>query len=122
MKKCNDPKGCGIISAMVETIDLGPAPASEDCVQLGVDGYEIKANAECSAYINQLRRIYAAAHNGEQPPCRLRIKANPHDFGTYYEVVASFKDTDEAATNAAFWLENNSPLTWDEEALQELGR
>lgn len=105
---------------MLDEIELGSSPPDEPCAQLGDDGYEELATRECAAYVRLLQRAYAAAHDGQQPTCRLRVKRMPHDFGSYYEVVASYRSDDEEAVNAAFWLEGNGPQQWDEVARTEL--
>ena len=55
---------------------------------------------------------------GEEPEgTRLTIKANPHDFGTYYEVVCYFDDEDEEAARYAFRCEAEAPDEWDPEVI-----
>jgi hypothetical protein len=44
-----------------------------------------------------------------------RVKANPHDFGSYYSVVCNFDDENEEAIKYAYNCENNSPARWDSE-------
>jgi hypothetical protein len=98
-------------------VDIGSTPCEEDCARLGREGYTVQARKECNALINQLRRIL-----GEEPKgARLSIRGNPHDFGTYYEVVCYFENEDETATAYAFKTEANLPMTWDAEARTELG-
>ena len=101
---------------------IGSSPFGEDCAQIGTIGYTEKAHVECQAFRDQLIRVYRAAHDGKQPPCRLYISSNPHDFGTYYMVDAEFEDGDVSPTyDAALWFENNTPELWDAEARQVLG-
>lgn len=100
---------------MRETIDLGSSPIDENCVQVGDHNYEALARAECDRYQRLLEaklRGHVSAHVAGR--VKLRTKENSHDFGTYYEVVASFDADDEAATDAAYWLEANQPTRWDE--------
>jgi hypothetical protein len=100
---------------MRDYISIGSSPCEEDCAQVGSPDYEKSSRKECKAYLNQIRREF-----GEEPPgAILRIKAFPHDFGTYHEVVCVFDDNDEEATEYAFQCECPSS-TWDEEALKEL--
>ena len=58
-----------------------------------------------------------------EPPigASLGIKSNPHDFGTYLEVVAYFDDSYPESVEWAFGIEANTPAEWDREARQELG-
>jgi hypothetical protein len=57
---------------------------------------------------------------GEPPyDCRLVIRSNPHDFGSYLSVEAHFNTTDGA--EYALRCENNQPELWDAEARAELG-
>jgi len=100
---------------MRDYIDIGPTPVDESCEQLGPNYNPARAKAECRAYINQLRRVY-----GEEPEgARLRITSNPHDFGTYHEVVCNFDDEYPASVEYAFKLEEGCE-NWDEEARAEL--
>ena len=68
--------------------DIGSAPHGEDCAQLGEPGYPIQAQRECNRLIRQLRK-----EQGEEPlGARLAVKANPHDFGTYYSVDELYRN------------------------------
>lgn len=91
-----------------ERLEFGSAPYDEDCAQVGTPGYREQAEAECQRYIEQLTR--------QSPPpagARLVITRNPHDFGTYLEVAASFDPEDEEQSNWAYTLEDNLPANWD---------
>ena len=101
----------------MDHLDLGSAPAEEDCAQLGVnDDYPVRAKRECRALVNQLRRLC-----GEPPPgARFRIMANPHDFGTYYSVVIDFDAHDADAVAYAYRCDEASPSKWDAPARLEL--
>lgn len=75
---------------------------------MGTPQYLFYAERECQQYIDQLTR--------QSPPptgASLRVTYNPHDFGTYLEVVADFDPEDEIQSNWAFSLENNLPANWD---------
>jgi hypothetical protein len=101
---------------MQDCMDLGPAPTCETCAQVGRPDYAMRARRECLAYVKQLRRLF-----GEEPEgARLAIKANPHDFGTYFSVVCYFEDKLPSAMDYAFRLEKESPENWDGEARKEL--
>ncbi len=103
---------------MMDYLDLGPTPVEEGCEQVGTPSYDpILARAECAAYIAQLKREFGPPPEG----ARLSISTNPHDFGTYHEVVVRFDDTFLQAVEYAFKLESESPGNWDETARKELG-
>ncbi|MDO8637597.1 MAG: hypothetical protein Q7R34_15420 [Dehalococcoidia bacterium] len=44
----------------------------------------------------------------------LGIKSNPHDFGTYYEVLCYYDDENEEAAAYAYRCESESPTHWEE--------
>lgn len=90
---------------MIE-IELGSAPSDELCVQTTDPDYEEKALAECKRYKELLLSLFREAH-GRDPECRVLVKGNSHDFGTYYEVVA--KGTNE---EDVMWFDNNAPANW----------
>jgi hypothetical protein len=93
-------------------IEIGATPSCEGCEQLGPNYDSNKAMKECRVFIDQLRRELGPEPFG----ARLAIKANSHDFGTYYEVICYFEDTNEEATEYAFWCERECPSYWDEDA------
>lgn len=107
---------------MRDMIEIGCSPYGEECAQVGAKGYDYRTRAlrECAAFVRQLRR-HAAANGVSLDGVDLRVKANSHDFGTYYEVTASFEDSDEKAQEAAYWLEADTPEFWDDVARGELG-
>ena len=99
-----------------DSLDLGPNPSGEECVQVGSDEYAQWHQVENRAYINQLKRMFP-----DQPPtAAFSISANAHDFGTYHDVVIKFLENDEDAVDYAFNVENNAPEYWDELAKEEL--
>lgn len=103
---------------MKDKLELCCSPVDEECAQVGSDDYYVQSRKECRAFINQLRRLH-----GEEPfGAMLCISANPHDFGTYYEVAVKYEDSIEEAVEYAFKLEDGLPEKWDEEALIELGK
>ena len=101
----------------MDHLDLESAPSDEDCAQLGVDdNYAVRAKRECRALINQFKRIC-----GEPPPgVRFQVKANEHDFGTYYSVVVNFDPDDAEAVAYAYRCDEESPDQWDMAARLEL--
>jgi hypothetical protein len=104
---------------MIETIELGSVPYNEPCAETTDPDYASKACAECNRYRAQLARAYSAAHSGRPLPkgCRLVIKSNNHDYGTYYEVAVKFDGSDAKAGRAALWFEANLPESWDSVAM-----
>lgn len=102
---------------MFDYLSIGSTPADEPCAQLGSEGYEEKARIECIAFLHQLNRLW--------PEGFFKLKWFPHDFGSYCEVIAMFDPNappDNALTKAAFEAEANTPLKWDQAALEELAR
>lgn len=77
---------------MRDCIEIGSAPCDEECVQVTRDGdYAPAMRAECKRFIDVIRKKLG----DEVGSARLAIKGNPHDFGTYYEVVCYFDSEDE---------------------------
>jgi hypothetical protein len=96
---------------------IGSSPAEESCASVGRAGYAGQARKECETYINQLRRQF-----GQEPEkARLTIKSNPHDFGTYLEVVCYYDTNDQAATDYAFKCEDEAWPNWDAKSRKFLG-
>jgi len=94
---------------MRDYVYLGPAPAEEDCVQVGEPDYLERALAECRRYIDLIRRVC-----GPEPPgARLRTKWEYHDFGKYVEVVCEFDDNVPEAVEYAYRVEEEAPTRWD---------
>ena len=93
-----------------DLVYLGPAPAEEDCVQVGDPDYARKAKAECRAYIEAIRKVLGPEPEG----ARLSIKGEQHDFGVYYEAVAYFNPNNQAAAEYAYRCEEKAPTTWAE--------
>lgn len=86
----------------MDYIDIGPAPYDEDCVQVGAAGYAALAYAECNRY-----KAALLAHYGPEPVgARITVKAFPHDFGQYYEVVCMFDDAAPEAVEYAYKCED----------------
>lgn len=105
--------------------EIGPTPVNEDCAQVGQENYLAQAISECRAFCNQILRHYPAPNEF----CRISIKGNRHDFGSYYEVVASIHGTGSAcqARDSQKWATQvesdpkGALVNWDEEAMEELG-
>ena len=97
---------------MLLELDLSCTPFDEECAQLGSENYAVRARKECNAWIRQLIRLY-----GADEQLILKVKGNPHDFGTYYTVVGR-----AYSENAVMklWKMENGANEWDEEARKEL--
>lgn len=94
---------------MIDYISIGSAPSDENCVQVNPKlDYLPAMQEECGRFIELLRKI----HGPEPEGARLRIKSNPHDFGTYLDVVCYFNDDLPEAVAYAFRLEAHVPRTW----------
>jgi len=95
---------------------IGSSPYDEDCAQVGTPDYYERTKIELNALKNQMLRVL-----GEPPALTsLSIKAFPHDFGTYHELVCNYDDDDDASTEYAFRCEAELPAKWDDEALAEM--
>lgn len=101
---------------MRDFLNIGSSPCDENCVELGSLNYGRNARAECLRFIDLIKEVCGNPPEGSE----LAIKAFPHDFGTYYEVVCYFDDSYPDAVDYAFHVEGNSPLKWGEEANSRL--
>jgi len=101
---------------MKHFVEIGSTPGSEPCAQVGSPTYETMARMECRAMMNLLRRLFGQEPDG----AKLQIKSNPHDFGTYLEVVCWYDDAKDASVDYAFKCEGEGPEIWDKQALAEL--
>lgn len=96
---------------MRDFLELGTTPYGEDCAQVGSDNYRENARKEANRYIAMLEKRFPF----KPEKCQYGIKWNPHDFGSYAEVVIHFDDQDEMSQAYAFHVENNLPETWDDD-------
>ena len=96
---------------MIDYIYIGSTPTNEDCLQVG-QATPDQMRTETAIFKRQLQRLF--------PTADLRIKAERHDFGTYYEVVVYYDSADENAVNLAYQIESETPQFWDDEAKEEL--
>ena len=91
-------------------------PHDERCAQVGDPNYSSNSRAEARALINQLIR-----ENGEPPSgVSFKITSNPHDFGSYLDVVIRFDEDNEEQSDYAYMIEGAIPDKWDNEAKTEL--
>lgn len=101
---------------MKNELYLSSSPINEDCAQLGSSNYHYRIYLECNEYIKQLKRMF-----GEPPiGSRFKIKHCPHDFGTYYEVVIYFDESNEEESEYAYNVESNIPEYWDDIAKENI--
>lgn len=96
---------------MIEKVELGTTPISENCCQLGVHEHMKFELKERMAFKNQLERMF--------PDVSFAFKTNYHDFGTYKEVVAV--GWTEEQIDQCWEIQDSLPERWDNEAIQELG-
>lgn len=110
----------------IQEIDLSGTPVDEKCTCNNPNAdYIPKQKAECRAFIGQLKRQFKERLEA-CPSLSLAVKGNPHDFGTYYTVVAKYRETGDEEKDAkcedlAYYLQDNLPEKWDDEAATELG-
>lgn len=93
---------------VMDYIDIGSSPVDEDCAQVGTENYAPRAREECRKFIELIRTCFGPEPSGAQ----LTIKANPHDFGAYYEVVCKYDPDNENAVKYAFAVEGDTPTSW----------
>lgn len=83
--RTSNSAGKGRRMTCTEKYHLGPGPAEEECAQVGSDGYEGRATAECRAYIPAIKMVC-----GDPPAnARLRVEWADHDFGRYAVTLRS---------------------------------
>jgi hypothetical protein len=93
-----------------DIIWIGPAPADEDCAQVGDPDYARNAKAECRAFIDAIRKVCGREPEG----ARLAIKGQPHDFtDAYYEVAVIYDGNNRAAAEYAQKVDELAPQTWE---------
>ncbi len=101
---------------MKDSLDLSCVPYEEPCAQVGNPDHDKNAIRECRAYIGQLRRVFGPEPEG----CRLKLKSNPHDFGSYLSVICVYDDTNPVHVEYAYGIDAKAPANWDEQARTEL--
>jgi hypothetical protein len=95
----------------MDEMDIGPVPCEEGCQQVGTPDYDpTKAREECKLFIEALELSLGPPPEG----CYFKVKANPHDFGSYYEVVCRYDTNSEEAAAYAYRAESEGPDTWPE--------
>ncbi|WP_066119395.1 hypothetical protein [Blastomonas sp. CCH9-A1] len=105
------------------TIDLGGAPANEDCAQLGhTPDFAAVNRLEVDAYRAALIALFGTPPEG----CTLTAQPNHHDFGTYTTLALVIGDDADLGPARAYaeavedgigsWLEAGMapPVTYDD--------
>lgn len=90
---------------------IGSSPCDEACAQVGDDGYELRARAECRMFVEAIEAALGHPPVGAQ----LVIKSSAHDFGRYLEVVVRFDPENEAAVDYAYRVQDQAPTRWTDE-------
>lgn len=98
----------------MESLNIGSTPPGESCQQTGSPTYNEKlARKECLHYIEAIRRLLGK----ERGSAKLVIKSNPHDFGTYLDVVCTYDE--EVGFDYAIDCESSGPMTWAEVGMKK---
>lgn len=92
-------------------LELSCVPLEEDCAKLGEENYDEDAQIQCNKYVSLLQRIFPDFTKFDVV---FKVKANPHDFGTYYEVVAEYEEG-SVGESYALYVEHYLPLKWSDE-------
>ena len=87
---------------------LGPNPCEEDCVSMH-DYTEHRA--EVRKYVEMLKERFIDAPEGAWFGLK---REDGSDAGTYYEAVVYYFDDDKEASDFAFFVESNCPMTWND--------
>lgn len=90
---------------------IGPCPFGEDAIQVTDDPIEYMPamRAQVSRFRELIRRVFGS----EPPGASLKIKSNPHDLGTYLELVCEFDPDDEDAAAYALAVAAEQPEHWE---------
>ena len=103
---------------MREAIEFETTPSNEDCAAVGRENYTKYSCLEARALEDQIVRQFAPV----PPGVRIRLKANPHDFGTYFTLVLSYEEEDIDAREFCEKVEDKFPDRWDDDAIFYLKR
>ena len=104
---------------MLNSMYIGDtSPYGEDCVYMGMDNYLPRATKEAARFLAQIRK-----HYGEEPGnSEMKIKYNPHDFGTYLSIEFYYEADNEEEVDYGFDIEGDAKHvleTWDKEFASE---
>lgn len=93
---------------MKETTYLETTPCEEPCAQVGTDGYEAAALAECARWQALLETMFGPAPEG----CAFRVNRTGHDYGERLELVLDYEDDNPRARTYALHIDSNMPAEW----------
>lgn len=104
-----------MFTSRIDYIEIGGSPSGEDCVQVSRHSDYLPAmRAECKRFKEMLEKRFPVPSSLEGKVW-FSIKSNPHDFGSYLEVVVKYDMEDEQASEFALFVESNTPETWSDE-------
>jgi hypothetical protein len=90
-------------------LNLGPVPCGESCQQVGMPSYDhAEAMNELRHYKEMLRERFPDA----EEYVSFRIKAFPHNLGTYHEVCVVYDYYNAMAIEWAYFIERHLPEKW----------
>lgn len=109
---------------MKDRLDLGPVPAQEQSEQVGRNCDYDRMRLECRTFKEQVERNHPIPDE-LRGVCGYKVHGNPHEFGTYFEVVAWFDSNSHAAMDWAYTAERRTceedfGNVWDEHSRQLL--
>ncbi len=87
---------------------IGPAPAEEECPQVGEFAFSETARSTCQKFAELLRSTFGPEPVG----AALVVKRFEHDFGEYFEVVCYYDTGNEIAEQYALRCANEAPTKW----------
>lgn len=93
---------------MKDFISLGTVPCNENCCQVGRPNYDKYGKLEANEFKRMIENTLGPFHY-----VKIKVTKNPHDFGSYYDVIVEF-DRDEIQIATACEIEDNVPITWDD--------
>ena len=106
-----------------DTITLGTTPADEPCAQVGHSLYRELCRIERNAFRAQIERHYPRPDALTDADVRIRVQANAHDFGIYFDLEIVYDGSNPAAVEYAYSIEEDAKhllLKWDDKALAQL--
>ncbi len=87
---------------------LGPNPCEEECARM--DDYSAHS-AEVRKYAQLLKDRFLNTPEGAWIGVK---REDGSDYGSYYEAVVYYLEGDEEASDFAFFVESNCPVTWND--------
>lgn len=103
----------------MERLELGSSPNGEECVQVSRNAdYMPQMREECKRFKAMLEARFPIPDGVR---AWFAIVSNPHDFGSYLEVVVKYDEDDDESSNFAYYVEGNLPETWDDNKVMVYG-